>query len=212
MKNTSTKWIFTPFWKKGAPFVDGRLQSLKEPLFRKSIGAVLELGPGTGVNFSYFPPGISWIGIEPNRALRDILMTHPKRPAHMRFVENLEEVPTESIDTVVSSLVLCSVPDLTQTVRNIRRILKVGGQLFCVEHVGAPHGTFLRLFQRLIRPVTKTIGGGCEPDRDIGEVIQKAGWGEIKIVKENIRINQLPFSAPLIVCRAQKEKQIKRNA
>lgn len=196
--------IFKRLWERGtAKAADEKLRTIKAPMFREAKGVVLELGPGTGANFRYFPADISWIGVEPVEAWHATLRSRPDHPHEMRFSSTLGEVPTASVDTVVSSLVLCSVPNLRETLADIRRVLKPGGQFLCVEHVAAPCGTLRRILQYFILPFTKTLGGGCDPVRDIAEAIARAGFSEHNITAHAVPLGCLPFPVPIIVCRAR---------
>ena len=75
------------------------------------------------------------------------------------------DVADKTIDSVVSTLVLCSVPSLDTTLKEILRVLKPGGTFLFIEHIAAPPGTWLRKIQGVIRPVWKAIADGCNPDR-----------------------------------------------
>ena len=196
--------LFAKMWQRMAPKADERLRELKENLFKGVRDVVLELGPGTGTNFQYFPAEITWIGVEPNQELQKVLGDHPKRPKSFKLISRIEELQSESVDTVVSSLVLCSVPKLEETLKEIKRVLKSGGQYLCVEHVAAPRGTVLRFIQRLIRPATRCLGGGCEPDREIGSLIDQAGFSKTDIAECRLQIYRTPIKVPIISCYAQK--------
>ena len=86
-------------------------------------------------------------------------------------------------DVVVSTAVLCSVRDQAKTLKEIRRVLKPGGQFVFLEHVGAGRATALRGLQRLIRPVWSCVVDGCDPVRDTGEAILKAGFQMKRVEK-----------------------------
>ncbi len=196
--------LFAKMWQRMAPKADERLRELKENLFKRVHGVVLELGPGTGMNFQYFPTEITWIGVEPNQELQKVLSAHPERPKSFKLISRIEELPSESVDTVVSSLVLCSVPKPTETLKEIKRVLRQGGQYLCVEHVAAPRDTLLRFIQRIIRPVTRCLGGGCEPDREIGTLIYQTGFSKTDLAEYRLQIYRTPIKVPIISCAAQK--------
>ena len=132
---------------------------IKTPLLGELRGTVLEIGPGTGVNLSFYDPSVTWIGIEPNRAMHPSL--REKAEALGLSIE-LRDAPlaednsaSDSVDAVVSTLVLCSLPDMADTLMQIQRVLKPGGTYAFIEHVadrgarGA--GSFRR--PRPIRPI-----------------------------------------------------------
>lgn len=167
----------------------------KQALLGDLHGTVVEIGPGTGVNLPFYARDVKWIGIEPNAYMHDYLHAESKRldvPVDIRggTAEALP-VPDNSVDAVVSTLVLCSVPRLEATLSEIHRALKPGGRFVYVEHVGAESGTLLRWFQRTIKPVWRYFGDGCEPDRDTGAAIEQAGFTRVDL--ENFR----PLPGPI---------------
>jgi len=123
----------------------------KAALFANLEGTVLEIGPGTGANLSYYPQDIHWIGVEPNPFMHDYLREQAQTlgltlDLRQGTAEDLG-LADESVDAVVSTLVLCSVPEQARTLQEIRRVLRPGGRFLFVEHVAAPQGTWLRRVQ-----------------------------------------------------------------
>lgn len=152
----------------------------RRALLAELAGTVVEIGPGTGVNLPYLPPTVTkWIGLEPNPYMAELLREAAR---DVRFdaevrVALLHEagLADGSVDAVVSTLVLCSVPDQDAVLREVHRVLRPGGQLVFLEHVGAPRGTRRRVAQRLVRPLWKYFADGCCPDRDTGKAISYGG-------------------------------------
>ena len=171
----------------------------KRALFAGLGGNVLEIGPGTGPNLVYYPPGIRWLGVEPNPYMVPYLKTAAARaglPVDLR-PGTAERLPAEdsSMDAVVSTLVLCSVSDPEGVLREIRRVLKPGGRFLFIEHVAAPPGTRLRRVQTAIRPLWKIIGDGCHPDRETGVTIERAGFAHVRY--ENFRLPLGPVATQI---------------
>lgn len=156
----------------------------KRELFAGLDGTVVEIGPGTGVNLPYLPRGIHWIGLEPNPHMHDFLREELDQrgvDGELRSDPAQETgLPDNVADTVISTLVLCSVPDVQETLSELQRILRPGGQLLFIEHVAAPPGTWLRTLQRGIRPVWMRLGDGCHPDRDTGAALTSAGFSSVE--------------------------------
>jgi ubiquinone/menaquinone biosynthesis C-methylase UbiE len=172
-------WILERGSRRHEPLVADRKRALLGDL----SGDVLEIGPGTGVNFAYLPRSVRWIGVEPNAYLRERLRAEAARGGlsaelHAGTAERLP-LPDRSVDAVVSTLVLCSVPDVDAVLEEVRRVLRPGGRFVFVEHVGAPPGTWLRAIQRLVRPLWR-VGGGCHPDRDTLAAIERAGFADLR--------------------------------
>ncbi|MBI3933098.1 MAG: class I SAM-dependent methyltransferase [Acidobacteria bacterium] len=156
----------------------------KRALFANLSGDILEIGPGAGPNLGYYPTDCRWIGVEPNPFMHPYLCQAAERAGLRIEIRTLvaEELPAEnqSMDAVVSTLVLCSVNDPAQVLREVHRVLKPGGRFVFLEHVAAPDGTRLRKVQRIIRPVWKYIADGCCPDRETGLAIERAGFADVR--------------------------------
>ncbi len=160
------------------------MRGRKKRLLADVRGDVLEIGPGTGVNLSYFSPQIRWTGIEPNPFMHKYLRTQAIRlgmTVELRC-SRAESMKLEdaSFDAVIGTLVLCSVQDVEVTLRQILRVLKPGGRYFFIEHIAAPAGTQLRRIQRLVRPVWKLAADGCCPDRETLQAIEKADFASMQ--------------------------------
>ena len=180
----SKRWFA---WAMGhvAARYDDLLADRKRDLLGSLDGTIVEIGPGTGTNFRYYPRGVRWIGVEPNPFMlpnlrRKGIEAGINVDVRQEFADAME-LADGSADVVVSTAVLCSVHDQAKTLREIRRVLKPGGQLVFLEHVGAGRMTSLRKVQRLIRPVWRCIADGCDPARDTGEAIVEAGFKPIHL-------------------------------
>jgi SAM-dependent methyltransferase len=177
----------------------------KRQLFAGLEGTVVEIGPGTGVNLPYLPDGLRWIGLEPNPHMHDFLREQlAGRDIDGDLRTNPAQdtgLPTACADAVISTLVLCSVPHLDETLAELRRILKPGGRLLFIEHVAAPHDTWLYTLQHTIQPAWTCLGDGCRPDRDTAAALRRAGFASVSI--ENFDTG-LPVVSPHIMGAARK--------
>ncbi|KAF3689758.1 Methyltransferase-like protein 7A [Channa argus] len=160
------------------------------PEFNKPGGqlTILEIGCGTGTNFEFFPPGCQVICTDPNRHFQRYLKKSMDQNDHLtyeRFVvssgEDMGSVEDESIDVVVCTLVLCSVNDVPQTLREVQRILRPGGGFFFVEHVAADASTWAHFFQHVFQPAWYYFGDGCEVTRETWKDVAAAGFSELKL-------------------------------
>lgn len=128
-------------------------------------GHVLEIGAGTGWNVEHYPPGSDVTYTEP-----DLHMARRLRAKGVDVVEaGAEALPfaDDSFDTVVSTLVLCTVPDVATSLREIRRVLAPGGRLLFLEHVRADAGTRLERWQDRLHGPWHAVAGGCNCNRDL---------------------------------------------
>lgn len=144
------------------------------------VGRVVEVGAGNGLNFSHYPQSVTEvIAVEPEPYLR----ARAKLAAQDSSVKisvvdgDAEYLPVEdaSVDAAVTSLVLCSVGDPTKALKEIRRVLRPGGELRFYEHVLASDTRLARV-QRLADPFWKRFAGGCRLTRNTLETIQAAGF------------------------------------
>lgn len=152
---------------------DLALADWKRRLFAEATGTVLEIGAGAGVNAKYLRHHRQLMALEPN----PFLHLHLSRVAFSVLGERAEQttIPDESVDTVISSLVLCSVGDVDATVAEVKRVLKPGGTYRFIEHVAAAPGTWLHFAQRVFAPLCRCLEDGCQPNREIALHVHKAG-------------------------------------
>lgn len=154
-------------------------------------GTVVEIGPGTGANLRYLPGRVRWIGIEPNAAMHAVLFERARASgiaAELRLAAAQRlEFADASVDVVLSTLVLCTVPDPATTLAEARRVLRPKGRFVFLEHVVAPRGSRLRALQRVLRPLWQLAGDGCHPDRDLATHIRNAGFASVEMEEFHVR-------------------------
>jgi len=143
-------------------------------------GRILELGFGSGRNLPFYGEAVEEIiGIDPSReilALAQAALGVVSRKVTL-LPQSAESLPLEgrSIDTVVVTWSLCSIPDPGAALREARRVLKPDGQLRFVEHGLAPDPS-VRKWQRRLTPLWSYCAGGCHLDRKMDNLIQAAGF------------------------------------
>jgi ubiquinone/menaquinone biosynthesis C-methylase UbiE len=171
--------------KNGDAYSHKLYGSYKRDLFTNVRGLFVEIGPGTGVNFQYLPPGIDWIGIEPNEAFFEGLEKQAKEKQinfQIRKGDALNiPVQDNGADVVLCTLVLCSVSDPAGVLREIKRVLKPGGKLIFIEHVAAPKHTKLRRLQNIFNPVNRAVADGCNCNRETWTSLQQAGFSQLQL-------------------------------
>jgi len=166
-------------------YLDHLLRPHKESVFRDLPSTVVELGPGVGANLRHLAPGTRLIAVEPNPAMHARLRKRAARAQvelelHTTVAEGID-LPDESVDTVISSLVLCTVTDPAAVVEEVHRILRPGGRYAFLEHVAAPQHSALRRLQRSVRRPWGWFFEGCSVERDLRAVIEDAGFAETVI-------------------------------
>lgn len=143
-------------------------------------GRVLEIGIGSGLNLPYYGSQVETvIGLEPGaRLLQMAQRTAAELNAPLvPMLGSAESMPlhSKSIDTVVSTWTLCSIPDAPRALKEVRRVLKPGGSFLFVEHGAAPDPD-VRKWQNRLTPVWKCLGGGCHLNRRIDALVKDAGF------------------------------------
>jgi len=199
------KRLFAWLMANGTVEYEEKISDRKRSLFTNLHGKILEIGPGTGPNLSYYPSDIQWIGIEPNPFMHSYLQKEADKlglniDIRTGTAEKLD-AQDNSIDTVISTLVLCSVPNLPATLQEILRVLKPGGRFLFIEHVAAPKGTFLRSVQNTVKPIWQVIGDGCNPNRETGIALENAGFASVDYQKFDAPV---PLVTPHIIGVATK--------
>lgn len=144
-------------------------------------GTVVEIGAGTGRNLRHYAALDRLVLTEPTVAMRDqlrerVAVTGTDFPVEM-FDATADDIPlpVDTADHVVSTLVLCSVPDVARAVAEIRRILEPGGTLHLIEHVAAA-STRERGWQRRLDPLWNWVEGSCHLDHDTPAALGAAGF------------------------------------
>jgi len=159
---------------------------------------VVELGPGSGANFRYYPRGTRVIAVEPNpmmhRRMTAQALQHGIRIDLRHAGAEGMDVETASVELVVSTLVLCSVREPERVVAEVRRVLKPGGRLVFLEHVAAPSGTRLRKVQDMIHRPWHWLGEGCNLTRDTASTLQNAGFSSLELERFDSGLTWAPYS------------------
>ena len=143
-------------------------------------GRVLEIGIGSGLNLPFYSRNVvRVIGLEPSpRLLAMARQVERTGNGSVEFIEgSAEAIPLQdaSVDTVVTTWTLCSIPDALRALRDMRRVLRPGGHLLFVEHGRAPDPNVI-WWQDRLTPVWKRLGGGCHLNRAIGTLIEGAAF------------------------------------
>jgi ubiquinone/menaquinone biosynthesis C-methylase UbiE len=141
---------------------------------------VLEVGIGSGLNLPFYGPQVREVlGLEPSSRLIEMARAAANESrAPVTFVHgSAEAIPLEarSVDTVVTTWTLCTIPHAITALEEMRRVLKPGGRLLFVEHGLAPEEG-VRKWQNRINPFWKPIAGGCHLNRPISSLIERAGF------------------------------------
>lgn len=162
------------------------LEPLRKEIVGQAKGLVLEVGAGNGLNFVYYDPKyVEQVeATEPDSAMLAYARTRTKAaPVSVTLTQApVEQLPFADayFDSVVCTLVFCSVNDPLYGLQEIRRVLKPGGRLLMVEHVRA-QGRILALVQDLITPFTRLFVGNCHWNRSTAQTVHTAGFQDVEL-------------------------------
>lgn len=172
---------FARAFARVAPEMDRRgAAEHRRELLRRAAGVVVEVGSGAGSNFAHYPPDVERvIALEPDPYLRGLSTEAAARASvRVEVIDGVAEalpLPAACADTVVASLVLCSVEDQSRALAEFRRILRPGGALLFYEHVRSSN-PIVALLEDLATPLWRRVAGNCHPNRDTLAAVQNAGF------------------------------------
>lgn len=194
---------------------DSCMQHIEEPylrhrrarLVRGLQGKILEVGVGTGVNFEHYSTEAQVIGIEPSeQMLQQARLKLERAPAAANItlhtigcgdpaLETMFE--PQSLDYVVCTLVLCTIPDPLTAVRQFKKWLKPGGKLIVLEHIRSEKRLSAGV-QDFVNPLWKKVAGGCHLNRATDKMIPAEGF--ILEQQAYFKIG-IPFYEAVYFCR-----------
>lgn len=157
-----------------SPFEKSMLTSIRKNIIPRAFGNVLEIGYGTGVNFQYY----NLTNVKKITALdaqTSTVSTNTELPIEF-FKGQAENLPfeDESFDTVVETLVFCSVKNLDAAINEVLRVLKPGGIFIFMDHV-LPEGKNMAALFKVTNTVWPKIAGGCNLTREPHKLIAASG-------------------------------------
>jgi ubiquinone/menaquinone biosynthesis C-methylase UbiE len=198
------KWFASIYDRMMARAERSFMRAVREEIAGGARGHVLEVGAGTGANFPYY-----------NDHAEEIVATEPdpymlerarRRAEEVGRSIDLRQAPAEqlpfeddSFDTVVSTLVMCSVREPLRALSEVRRVLRPSGQLRMYEHVRYDHA-FGAFWQDLITPAWRWFGAGCHPNRNTASFVREAGFEfeQLELTKPHPPIPPMVFARPHI--------------
>jgi ubiquinone/menaquinone biosynthesis C-methylase UbiE len=159
---------------------NGQLGDYRQQTIGAARGLVLEIGVGSGMNLPIYSSAVDRVcGIDPSPELLDRARERVRAacvPVALARA-SAEQLPFRdaAFDTLVMTWTLCSIPNPSAALNEVRRVLKPGGRLLFVEHGLAPEPAIIR-WQHRLTPCWRRIGGGCHLDRKMDDLIRNAGF------------------------------------
>jgi ubiquinone/menaquinone biosynthesis C-methylase UbiE len=176
---------------------DAGLRDKRRGLLARARGRTLEVGAGTGLNIELYPDSVTELVLaEPDahmrRQLEKKLVTLDWRAEAVDAPAEHLPFPDRSIDTVVATLVLCTIADPGAALSEIERVLKPRGRLLFLEHVRSSNPKLARWQDRLERPWS-WFGRGCHPNRDTLATIAASAF-----TVEDVKHDRMPKAPPIV--------------
>ncbi|THV25948.1 class I SAM-dependent methyltransferase [Glycomyces paridis] len=205
--------LFARWYPKAAASLEDRgLGEQRARLLGGTSGRVLEIGCGHGANFAHYPEAVTeLVAVEPEERMRDLARERADALGReVTVVDGQAEhlaLENDSFDAVVATLVLCSVEDQDKAIAEILRVLKPGGELVCLEHVGSANRAIRAGETAFDAVLWSHVFGGCHTARETGAAIDRAGFETDGL--ETRKFPTLPYPlkvSPHLVGTARKPK------
>jgi ubiquinone/menaquinone biosynthesis C-methylase UbiE len=183
--------VFARCYARVGHLMEDEVAAHRSKLLAGLTGRVIEVGAGNGLNFPHYPVTVTEVlAVEPEPYLRRLALAAARQaPVPIRVVDGAAEaLPADdtAVDTVVASLVLCTVAELDRALAEARRVLRPGGTLRFYEHVRAEDPRLARWQDRLQRP-WGWLAGGCHPNRDTVAAITAAGLQVVQLERFDLQ-------------------------
>jgi ubiquinone/menaquinone biosynthesis C-methylase UbiE len=199
--------VFARVYARVGHLMDAEIGDHRRRLLAGLSGRVLEVGAGNGLNFPHYPATVAEVlAVEPEPYLRRLALTAaPQAPVPIRVVDGAAEAlpaPDDAVDTVLASLVLCTVADPDRALAEVGRVLRPGGTLRFYEHVRADDPRLARWQDRLARPWGWLVGG-CHPNRDTVAAVTAAGLQLVQLDRFDLQ-TMPPLARPHVLGVAER--------
>lgn len=158
-------------------------------------GEVLEVGFGSGRNVPHYPPSVHRVrAVDPaplgRRLAARRVAQSPVEVAYLDLEANSYPLASGSVDHVLVTWTLCTIPEVAEALFEMRRVLRPGGRLHFVEHGRSPDPR-VRRWQDRLTPIQRRVAGGCHLNRPVDEIVEAAGF-EV----ERLETHYLPGPKP----------------
>lgn len=144
-----------------------------------ATGVTLEIGFGSGLNLPYYKNTTKLYALDPSEELYDLAREQIKKVSfpveHLPVSAENISLANNSVDSIVSTWSLCSIPQPKVALKEMLRVLKPGGKFTFIEHGKSPRN-FTAKLQKFLTPISKRFAGGCHMDREIDTLIKEAGF------------------------------------
>ena len=156
-------------------------RELRSQYLQQLSGEVLEVGFGSGLNLPYYPSKVSKVyALDPSRVGHQLAakrISEAPFPVEMIDLQGsgIIDLPDLSVDHVVTTWTLCTIPDALSALKEMQRVLRPHGRYYFLEHGLSPEKRVSRL-QNIWNPIQKKLAGGCHVNRPIDRLILESGF------------------------------------
>ena len=158
------------------------LYKKRKALIQPLRGKILEVGSGTGINYQFYSDDVELYALDPNASMLKKAMKKARPELSITYLnhgicdnEIERDFNENSLDAIVSTLVLCSVPDPKKAIKLFKYWLKPDGKLVILEHIHAENPINKRL-QNILNPVWRPLSDGCNLNRNTDQLLEKIGF------------------------------------
>lgn len=161
------------------PLEKMQLSKLREDLLSSAHGKTLEIGAGTGLNFSHYPEDAFVIAIDNDESMMSPAKSRTRGRIELRTAD-AEELPfsDNEFDSVAATLVFCTIPDPDKALKEVYRVLKPGGAFLLLEHIRRDTPIAGKVLD-VMTPLWKRAAGGCHLNRNPAKQIVALGFEEV---------------------------------
>lgn len=199
MRHLFSSWVFFPLVEPLFMFAFEGLRSeimaelndlvSHDPTLRRGDSVrVLEVGVGRARNLKHITRNIKYVAVDPDESMKANFLSLQSRYPHIQLEdwllttgETMSQVRDNTVDAVIVTHLLCSVPDARKVVIECSRVLAPGGKFVFLEHVAFPPDSWILQLQLLVDPLWQLLSCGCHLGRDVTNVIIEAGFREVAL-------------------------------
>lgn len=153
---------------------------------KHASGVVLEIGFGSGLNLPFYKNVTKFYALDPSVSLHELAKQNIEKVSflveHIQASAEKIPLPDSSVDAVVSTWTMCSIPDIDAALGEVRRVLKPEGKFAFIEHGKSPK-IFWQTLQNIITPISKLFTGGCNLNREMDKLIAQNGLQIVDLMK-----------------------------
>jgi len=177
--------LFAKFYDFFMVSFEAKIENDRMQMLDKLKGNILDVGSGTGVNFKYFNANVKVFAVEPSKAMQDksIAKVNAKNIELINLGVNDKllhnKIKEKSLDAIVCTLVLCTIPKPDLALENFKKWLKPNGKLIILEHIHSDK-KFNAKFENIVNPLWKKFGDGCNLNRNTDKLIKEKGFKAIE--------------------------------